>query len=157
MKKILTILSIVSLLIVNSTSAFAYVNYGSNYTYTTTTTENYSASSPVGQFSNYNATNAQPAVVAVNPYPAQDYYNYNYNVPVYTGNAYYGTNDTESQVVASNQNIEVPQNYTKTVTTTDTYVDTREKADKIINRGLKVIGGLALIGAVGAIIVGAID
>ena len=162
--------------------SFAY----QNYIHTTTTSENYSASSPVGRFENhttngalapvYNYNNyvgypivAGPQVYGIGPEYTnnQPYYspnyteydtankntesnlnntyqnpqiaganpmiNYGYNAPMYTAGATY-MNPNYNQT-ASVQDIEVPQNYNKTITTTQEYVDTRENADKIIDRG----------------------
>lgn len=54
---------------------------------------------------------------------------------------------------SSSQYIETPQAFEKTVTTAQEYVDTRERADKIIDRGSKILGSLALVGAVTGLII----
>ena len=134
-----------------------------NYVVTTTTNEQYSASSPVGRFENYSSNGTASAVTAVQPY-----YNYNYYQPVPVNNipvAYYGgvnyntgvgyTNPEYNQTY-SVQDIQTPQDYNKTVTTTTQSIDTREKADKVIDRGFKVIGALSIAGAVVGLILNAI-
>ena len=174
-----------------------------NYVHTTTTSENYSAVSPVGRFENYSTNGAVAPIYNYNNYSGYPVYvgqqaysaypeyqnnqynylsnddynvnmkdndtkinngyqnpqialanpvvNYGYNVPMYTAGATYA-NPNYNQT-ASVQDIEVPQNYNKTVTTTQEYVDTREKADKIIDRGAKVLGTLAIVGAVTGLII----
>lgn len=133
-----------------------------NYVHTTTTTEQYSASSPVGNFENY-TTNAGASAATV----AQPVYDYNYyqpvpaaNIPVaYCGSLNYNTAsgyvNPEYNQTYSKQDIDTPQEYTRTVTTTDQSVDTREKADKVIDRGIKVLGALSIVGAVVGLIISA--
>lgn len=156
-----------------------------NYRHTTTTSENYSAASPVGRFEN--STSNGVIVPGYTPYPAaipyypnvaytpnytiQDEYTaenhdftqpeiqiaytapyVNYGVPTYNaGVAYANPNFSQNKNI---QDITTPQSYNKTVSTTEEFVDTRERADKIIDRGAKVIGSLALLGAVTGLIIG---
>lgn len=117
-------------------------------------------SNQVSYLSNDNEVNAQQTDKERKGYDTYQYpqvamsapmVNYGYNVPMYTAGATYA-NPNYNQT-ASIQDIEVPQNYNKTVTTTQEYVDTREKADKIIDRGAKVLGSLALVGAVTGLII----
>lgn len=137
-----------------------------NYIYTTTVEENYTASSPIGRFENY--SNNGTGIPVSTPIPVQSAYNYSYNepiiasvpsttysMPVYNGGVYYDTTNynTNYNTTYSVQDIEVPQTYTKTTTTTQQSIDTREKADKVIDRGLKVIAGLSIIGAVAGLLV----
>lgn len=139
-----------------------------NYTVTTTTNENYSASSPVGQFNNYSSNGA----AYVTTIPMYNNYNYNngynngysyysqpventqYYDPAYSTGVTYRTNPNYSQNYSS-QTINNPQQYNRTVSTTQQYVDTREKADKVIDRGVKVVGTLAVVGAVTGILINA--
>lgn len=138
-----------------------------NYVITTTTSEQYSASSPVGRFENYNSNgNSMPTFSTVTT-PVTPIYNYNYynpnqvavaspavvyGTPVYTAGATYGSGDYSQNY--SVQDIQTPQEYNKTVTTTEQCIDTREKADKIIDRGTKIIGTLAIVGAVTGLVIG---
>ena len=137
-----------------------------NHVYTTTVEENYNASSPVGRFENY-SNNGSAVPVSNTATYAQPVYNYppvvastnptSYAVPVYNTGVYYDTANcnTNYNTTASVQDIEVPQTYSKTTTTTTQSIDTREKADKIIDRGLKVVGGLAVLGAVAGLVINA--
>ncbi len=141
-----------------------------NYVLTTTTNEQYSAATPVGKFQNYTSNGMG---YNITPVPAYDYNYYypnvavntpavNYGVPVYNGvnygspvyNAGVSYGGPESKQNYSAQDIQTPQDYNKTVTTTTQSVDTREKADKIIDRGMKVVGTLAVVGAVAGLIIG---
>ena len=54
---------------------------------------------------------------------------------------------------SSSQDIETSQTFEKSVTTAQEYVDTRERVDKIIDRGSKILGSLALVGAVTGLII----
>lgn len=181
-----------------TTPSFAYYPQ-QNHVYTITTTEKYSASSPVGKFENNSTQGAVAPVYATynnyTPYPVyspQPMYNaysfapngqisylyngnnsntdeneepitissaapmnaYGYTAPIYTaGVGYMNPNYTSN---SSSQDIETPQSYEKTVTTAQEYVDTRERADKIIDRGSKILGSLALVGAVTGLIMYAV-
>ena len=185
--------------IVMMTPSFAYYPQ-QNHVYTTTTTEKYSASSPVGKFENNSTQGAVAPVYATynnyTPYPVyspQPMYNaysfapngqvsylnnddnsnnsydskvdseepttiasaapltaYGYGAPMYTAGVGYANPNYNSNY--SSQDIDTPQSYEKTVTTAQEYVDTRERADKIIDRGSKILGSLALVGAVTGLI-----
>lgn len=136
-----------------------------NYVITTTTNEQYSASSPVGRFENYTNNGTALPGVTTHAVPIYDYNYYqptqvavatpviNYGTPVYTAGTSY-TNGDYNQTYSS-QDIQTPQEYNKTVTTTEQCIDTREKADKVIDRGMKVVGTLAVVGAVAGLIIGA--
>ncbi len=174
---------VLSILILPSSAA-------QNHVYTTTTTENYSAASPVGRFENSTTNGAIAPIYNYNysgypaympqPYIYQPYYSngatqtsdkegelsdnkdasgtqvaYGYPTPVYTAGAMYA-NPNFNQT-SSVQDIEAPQDYNKTVTTTQEYVDTREKADKVIDRGVKVLGTLAVVGAAAGLLFKAFD
>ncbi|MCM1338624.1 MAG: hypothetical protein NC191_03020 [Muribaculaceae bacterium] len=128
-----------------------------NYTVITSTNENYTASEPIGTFSSYSTNGAGYPSYTTN-------YNYGYsqpisvstpvqyNTPVYSGEIAYSTNPYYNQNY-STQTIETPQQYNKTVTTSQQYIDTREKADKVIDRGAKVLGTLAVVGAVTGLLI----
>lgn len=133
-----------------------------NYTYTTTTSEQYSASSPIGRFENYSSTGTPitsiPAVYTPNyyqpaPVPVANP-TMNYGTPIYSAALNY-PNPNCSQTY-SVQDIQTPQEFIKTTTTTEQYYDTREKADKVIDRGAKVIGIFAIAGAVVGLILHAL-
>ncbi|MCR5261411.1 MAG: hypothetical protein K6C94_06190 [Candidatus Gastranaerophilales bacterium] len=47
---------------------------------------------------------------------------------------------------ATVQQINTPQQYDRVVTTTQTYQDDREKADKILDRSFKTVGILGIAG-----------
>lgn len=168
--------------------------FGSNYVpVSTTTTESYSSSSPVGRFETHNGNYTPPVYVQTSPiatydaygnvvvapytayaYPSQvmpvsnnnanpnnDSDNKNNNndqntystsaSPVYAGNAYY--NNAQNSYNSNVQDIETPQSYTKTTTNNVNYVDPREKADKVIDRGMKVLGTLAVGAAAAGLII----
>lgn len=189
-----TLCSTLILSIFIMTPSFAYYPQ-QNHVYTTTTTESYSASSPVGKFENNSTQGAiAPIYTTYNnytPYPVyspQPMYagysfapngqisyleganatptndnsdltkissaapvsSYGYNTPVYSAGVGYANPNYSSNY--SSQDIETPQTYEKTVTTAQEYVDTRERADKIIDRGSKILGSLALVGAVTGLI-----
>lgn len=141
------------ILVITAQSSFAV----QNYSITTTTSENYSASSPVGTFENYSSSGVINPAYTTTTTPAYNYHQTNttistpsavvtYNTPVYSTGIEYATNAETSQNY-SYQDIRTPQAYNKTVTTTTTSVDTREKADKIIDRGTRILLPLAAIGA----------
>ena len=155
----------------------------SNYVpISTTTTESYSASSPVGRFETHNGNYTPPTYVQTTPiatydaygnivvspytaygYPTQavpvmnnttqnNYENQKQNVEpnVFAANAYYNTQNSYNSSI---QDIETPQTYTKTTTNNVNYVDPREKADKVIDRSMKVLGTLAVGAAAAGLII----
>ena len=69
--------------------------------------------------------------------------------PIYDATVNYNMGEVNSNY--SEQNISVPQSYHKTITTTENYIDTRENADKIIDRSSRVLGTLSVVGAVVAL------
>ncbi len=168
-KKILSTTLVV--LLFTTQSAFAV----QNYTVTTTTSENYAATSPVGRFNNY-SSNDTTAYATATPiynydYGYNNYNNYGYNngynyyqpvqntqyyTPTYNSGVAYKATPNYNQNY-SGQNIVTPQQYNKTVSTTQQYVDTREKADKVIDRGVKVVGTLAVVGAVTGLLINAFN
>lgn len=210
MKKILSVSLILAFTFTNLLSPALAIS--SNYVpVSTTTTESYSASSPVGRFETHNGnynppvynvyttpyaapyagydaygnivvqsapiySQQTPVVPVNNTYTNQDnttnaVYNMNptntantsqenldkmaYNVPAYAGGVTYGAQNAYNSSI---QDIEVPQNYTKTTSSDVNYIDPREKADKVIDRGLKVLGGLAVgAAAAGLLIMGLKD
>ena len=153
MKKFLSLFIIASMFSLNSVYAYGY----NNYDRVTTTREDYVASSPTGYFVNNNV--AQNNLVPVN----YNYYNpqvntqyYQPNQYDYTGNnVYYNQTSYDNGQNYTVQNITTPQSYSKTVTTTDSVIDTRETADKVISRGATVVGALALAGIATGLIIGA--
>ena len=114
----------------------------------TTQEEHYNASSPTGYFAQY------PEGAVVQTYNT-GYYNGGY-VPVNetiltTGGAAVpatvpATYETTQSMPASVQQINTPQQYDKVVTTTQTFRDDREKADKILDRSFKTVGILGIAG-----------
>lgn len=109
--------------------------------------EHYSATSPTGYFATYPAGST---VQTVNT----GYYNGAYvpvNDTIITTGAPVAatvpaTYETTQAMPASVQQIDTPQQYDKVVTTTQTFQDDREKADKVLDRGLKTVGILGLAG-----------
>lgn len=126
MKKIFSLLICVAICI--STPAFAMCNY----TYVTSTQENYSASSPVGHFENYSRFER----------PLENYRNKPY--------ADYQNNTCQSAYI---HDIQIPQNYNRTIVQTEQMIDTRENIDKNIDRSIKIIGGVALVGVITGLII----
>ena len=205
--KTFTLKSVCSILVISvfaMSPSFAYYPR-QNHVYTTTTTEKYASSSPVGKFENNSTQGAVAPIYTMynnySPYPmyapqpmytsysneannqnlsmndnkdpAVDYtgnskdslveqttiasavpLTYGYGTPLYTAGIGYANPNYSSN--SSSQDIETPQSYEKTVTTTQEYVDTRERADKIIDRGAKVFGALALVGAATGLILYAV-
>lgn len=166
MKKILCFVFTLALLSLNTLKAAAQ----NNYVHTTQTSEKYSASSPIGHFENYNGNGSFVPVIssyappvtttmAVSAVPVFNGYNTvaqpvvamsTYNTPVLNGGVSYG--DSSYNNSYSVQDIKVPQDYDKTITTTESFVDTRETADKVIDRSFKIMGGLALVGAAAGVL-----
>ena len=121
----------------------------------TTQEEHYSATSPTGYFATYPAGST---IQTVNT----GYYNGAYvpvnetilttGAPVNTVPATYTNQpvpvayETTQAMPASVQQIDTPQQYDKVVTTTQTFQDDREKADKILDRSMKTVGVLGLAG-----------
>lgn len=155
-----------------------------NYVTTTTTNEQYSASSPTGRFENYSSNGIAIPIGTNIATPITPLYDYNYAHPAYYQPEYSQSGYSQPATVASatpsmnyygapvytaavnyekpdsNQNYSVqdiknPQNYNRTVTTTEQCVDTREKADKVIDRGMKIVGTLAVVGAVAGLVINA--
>lgn len=139
MKKVLSVAMLSVALFMNSPMVLAC----QNYQHTVTTEESYSSSSPVGTFTNYSGENTVPHVQVAGYTP---YYG---PQPIYSTSVNYN-NNLASNTTYSQQAIEVPQSYNKVTKTT--YVDTREKADKIIDRGIKVTGAIAVLCTVAGLI-----
>ena len=117
----------------------------------TTQEEHYSATSPTGYFATYPAGST---VQTVNTGYYNGYYNNGYipvNDTILTTGAPVtatvpATYETTQAMPASVQQINTPQQYDKVVTTTQTFQDDRETADKVLDRGLKTVGILGLAG-----------
>ncbi len=124
-------LSLVLSLFFASNSAFAI----ENFTYTIVEEEQYSASSPIGHFENYQNSEQ---IIPVN------------NINGMQNTVYVA----QSPVSANVQDIEVPQSYNKRKVVTESRRDERETADKVVDRFGKVAGPLALLGLVSMGIIG---
>lgn len=120
MKKFITILC----LIFFTNSAFA----AQNYTFTRVENEQYSASTPVGYFEEFN-TNGNPVFIN-----NDSFHNVNYVV--------------ETPSSASIQDIYTPQSYNKSKVVTETYKDERETIDKVIERAGTVSITLGILGLI---------
>ncbi len=129
MKKIAALLC----LIIFSNSAFAV----QNYTYTRVEEDQYSASSPVGYFEEYNSLNT-PVYVDNNGFQ----------------NVNYISHEPSS---ASIQDIRTPQSYNKRKIVTESMRDDREKADKVIERVGTVGVTLGILGLITTGILAIID
>ena len=121
----------------------------------TTQEEHYGATSPTGYFATYPAGST---IQTVTP----GYYNGAY-IPVndtiittgaqvntvpatYTNQPVPVAYETTQPMPATVQQINTPQQYDRVVTTTQTYQDDREKADKILDRSFKTVGILGIAG-----------
>lgn len=116
----------------------------------TTQEEHYSATSPTGYFATY------PPGSTVQTVNTGYYGAYvPVNDTIITTGAPVATTvpanyETTQAMPATVQQIDTPQQYDKVVTTTQTFQDDRENADKILDRSFKTVGILGLAGLLAA-------
>lgn len=135
-----------------------------NYTYITRVVDNYQTTQPQNNVY-YDTHNTAPVQVAMNYAPnyaapvnqtvvPTGYYN-GYQQPVYyNGYAGYNTGYVQGAYypVATNSS----QPYSRDITVTQSYVDTRETVDKNISRAgaiATIVGGLALVGSIATAVI----
>ena len=126
-----------------------------NYTYRTRVVDNYQTTQPQNNVY-YDTHNTAPVQVAMNYAP---YYAAPVNQTVvptgyYNGYAGYNTGYVQGAYypVATNSS----QPYSRDITVTQSYVDTRETVDKNISRAgaiATIVGGLALVGSIATAVI----